>query len=681
MRVRNQPRPGRHTMDASFTGLVERVSPATLLGYLNFSDGRPDPKFQRALDEAFVVLARRQVPEPWSVLDRWLDEQAGVLREAGSAAFRDLSQAKAVRALSFMVVPRAYREHHHDLLAHQSDSALFNSLFLARGCEAVRAQGGPWDETDRITRGALQRLNDYVGHRPSAVLGTRPQTEFYPRERLRPVPLYMRGVGAAAGAYRDVVARTIQILEQTPDEIKDDAWFDLELLDELAFDPRAYDHGHPVNRRPNYLFGEWDPHLIDNKGHYRRFVVRQTVLDALLARIANPTPAHKDLQDPHGALLFEAAAVLAGTVLMASGVCGDGPTAHDSDARLASLVPEVARYRDTFYGRLLETVRGDHGDLLRIEAKRLKQPFGGIRQHLNQELAKQRAAQLQNHELAILLAELGFPDASREYAGRIPTTSARILSEIAIRQTSAELAAEAGRLTEAVAYLPEVEDFVTRGIECGALADPWNILGYQGLYPLFQSREDSTHDHRNEELIDALTRQFDLYARLLAAAAASGDARTRESLTKGVRKLATWWDRFAAYEVADVPRLHGGERADAALHVARALADWNRRPRAGEAGGKEDIAFWRDRREGFTSAAAFAQVIEALLVQQDWRAALALLIAWLSESANTPLEDGTAPFHDLSSRWLDGALVAADCDALVPRFCCVHASAEEYVWL
>src|SRR5262249_61759309 len=144
------------------------------------------------------------------------------------------------------------------------------------------------------------------------------------------------------------------------------------------------------------------------------------------------------------------------------------------------------------------------------------------------------------------------------------------------------------------------------GIEWGAVDDPWKMLGDQGLYPLFQAREDSTHDHRNEELIDALIRQFDLYARLLAAAAASGDARTRESLTKGVRKLATWWDRFAAYEVADVPRLHGGERADAALHVARALADWNRRPRAGEDGGKEDIAFWLDRREGVQSPSAVA---------------------------------------------------------------------------
>ena len=115
-------------------------------------------------------------------------------------------------------------------------------------------------------------------------------------------------------------------------------------------------------------------------------------------------------------------------------------------------------YRDTFYGHLLETVRGDHGDLLRKEAKKLKQPFGGIRQHLNQELAKQRAAQLQNHELAILLAELGFPAASRNYAARIPTTSARLLSEIAIRQTRPNLPSIVGRLADAADLLPEVEE-------------------------------------------------------------------------------------------------------------------------------------------------------------------------------------------------------------------------------
>ncbi|HJZ90493.1 MAG TPA: hypothetical protein VKE40_06440, partial [Gemmataceae bacterium] len=230
-------------MDASLTGLAERVPPATMLGYLNFSDGRPDPKFQRALDEAFAVLLRHEVADLWAVLGRWLVGQADALGESGSAAFRDVTQAKLVASLAFGPALKAYREHHRDLLAHQTDAGLFNSFFVARVCEAVLAQGGPWDEGSRVIAGAIQRLNDYVGHRPIALLETRPQTEFYPHERLRPVPLYIRGVGPAAGPYRDVVARTIRILEQTPDDIKDDAWFDLDLLDELAFDPRAYDHG------------------------------------------------------------------------------------------------------------------------------------------------------------------------------------------------------------------------------------------------------------------------------------------------------------------------------------------------------------------------------------------------------------------------------------------------------
>lgn len=668
-------------MDISTPDLTDRVAPASLLGYLNYSDGRPDPKFQRALDQAFGLLVERHVPRPWAALGQWLETQATTLQQSGAAAFRDVTQACCVVRLAFGTFLARFRTHHRDLLFHQPDERLFNPFFLARGCEAILAQGGPWtpEDEERILEGALKRFNDYVGHRPIALLETRQQTEFYPHERLRAVPLYFKGIGAGTSRYQAVVARAIEILEETPETIRDQAWFDLNLLDELAFDPRAYDHGHPVNRRPNYLFGEWDPHLIDNKGHYRRFVVRQTVLDALLARIANPTPAHADLVDPESALLFEAAAVLAGTILMASGVCGDGPTAHDSESRLATLVPEVARYRDAFYTQLLSTVMGDHAEMLQAEAKRLKQPFGGIRQHLNQELARQRAAQLQNHELALIMAELGFATDSRAFAARIQTTSARILSEVAIAQTTAGLYLNQGEPAEAAKQLPIVEDLLHRGIECGALADPWNILGYQGLYPLFQSREDSTHDPRNEELIETLTAQFHLYARLLASAASAGKNKLLESATKSIRALAEWWDQFAAYEVNDVPRLHGGERTEAAIHVAVALADWNRRERKGD-NPREDIAFWREQREGFTSAAAFAQVIEALLRQRDWRASMALLIAWLSESETVALEEGTTSFHELAAHWLDGALSSNDRDLLVPRFFAMLASNAEQYW-
>ena len=86
----------------------------------------------------------------------------------------------------------------------------------------------------------------------------------------------------------------IEILRNADPDVLADADFEFGQLDELAFDPRAYDHNHPVNRRPNYLFGEWDPHVIDGRGRYRRFVVRQSVMDALLraptAGGATPVP-------------------------------------------------------------------------------------------------------------------------------------------------------------------------------------------------------------------------------------------------------------------------------------------------------------------------------------------------------------------------------------------------------
>ena len=103
---------------------------------------------------------------------------------------------------------------------------------------------------------------------------------------------------------------------QTDPDILRLAHFDPEALQELALDPRAYDFNHPVNKRPNYHFGQWDPQHLDTKGRYRRFVVQQVTLDALMRRLiqAEDIPAEERL--------LEAAAVLAGTILMASGVCG-----------------------------------------------------------------------------------------------------------------------------------------------------------------------------------------------------------------------------------------------------------------------------------------------------------------------------------------------------------------------
>ncbi|HZT81848.1 MAG TPA: hypothetical protein VFA26_16600, partial [Gemmataceae bacterium] len=224
---------------------LERAAPAAgLLGYLNYSDGRPDPRWQKQLNDAYALLAQHGSAQPWADLHAWLARRLADLQAAGSAAFRDVTQARAVLGL-FPEVLAAYRRHHADLLFHQTDRDLFQPFFLARVFEALLSEGGPWEEKDRLVPGTLRRLNDFVGYRPVAILETRPRGEPYEHERVRPVPLYLRGAGVAAGRYHDLVRIALDLLANTDPMIRHEAGFEPALLDEFAFDPRAYDHGHP----------------------------------------------------------------------------------------------------------------------------------------------------------------------------------------------------------------------------------------------------------------------------------------------------------------------------------------------------------------------------------------------------------------------------------------------------
>ena len=198
-------------------------------------------------------------------------------------------------------------------------------------------------------------------------------------------------------AYFEVVTLAIEVLKETDPIILRSASFDLNHLEELALDPRAYDFDHPVNRRPNYHFGEWDDRAIKD-GYYRRYVVRQVTLDALLSRLDEVEDV--DYQE----LLVEAASVLAGTILMGSGISGWGPGAYTSDVTLGSLMKPIAAYRDAFYNDRMAHLTGKHGERLTGEQQHRRQPFGAARQHLNAALAERRAGQLQHVQLARLYA-------------------------------------------------------------------------------------------------------------------------------------------------------------------------------------------------------------------------------------------------------------------------------------
>jgi hypothetical protein len=615
-----------------------------ILGYLNFSSGTPDPRFLKNLDELFgrIAAARsKREPPVWQTLAQRLRAALETVRGA-SDAFREVDQAEAVLGLVFDDLLPAYRQFHRDLLFHQTEETLFQPFFIGRACEAVLQQGGPWRQPDRIVPAALRQLNDYIGHRPVAVLRTAQKIQPYDHEWARPVPLWIRGAGAACGPYRELVETALALLDATDPGLLFEATFAMEQLDELAFDPRAYDFDHPVNKRPNYLFGQWDMNRLDNAGRSRRFVLQQVTLDAMLDRLSR----HGRL--PRKQVLLEEAAVLAGTMLMGSGVSGNRPDTHDSTVTLATLVAKIAVYRDAFYESLLKKLTGAHAERLRAEALSLRQPFGAARQHFNHFLARRRAQQLQHVHVAQLFAAIGYTEGAARQIAVVPTASARMSSEMRCHLAAAHLAVERGQLAAAAAELPRVETLLRAAIECGAMVDPWNILGFGGQYGLFPAIENSVHDHRVDELLDMTGAIFALYVRIYKAAAATGETALQQTLTENLAALARWWDQFASVEVDTVDGISGQATLESAQHVAAALRAWHQ---GGAAAG--DLGFWRQHVEQFRSPKAYAMVIDTLLDHRDPVAAMALLVQWLGQAKEIPLVEEDYSFHDLALVWME----------------------------
>lgn len=608
-----------------------------LLGYLNFSEGKPDVRFQQNLNELFPIYS----PENrWPL---WRDHllQALAELESQSEAFSNASQARSVISLTFDELLPRYRSFHSDLLFHVSEAMFHQPFFLVRMFEAVLAQGGPWEETDRVIHGARNTLNDFVGYRPVAVLENERQMEPYPHERYRPIPIYLKEAGVAHGPYEELIAGTIRFLQETPREILADSYFDLDRMEELAIDIRAHDHMHPVNKRTNYMFGEWDPHQINTGGFYTRFIIRQIILDALLCWM------EKEKEVPREELLYDASAVLCGTALMASSISGAGPDTHSSDVSLTSLLPKVARQRDAFYDRLMEQATGSRLKRLMKYMKQSQQPFGHVRQFLNMHLARYGASQVQHRQIANLYARMGFITQARRQAEVIPSTAARFETEMECLVSAAHLKLDRGDAEGAAQDAQDLETLLHRGIECGAFVDPWNILGFQAQFPLFTSREDSVPDHRAEMLLSLMELVFGVFSRIMGEAAAQGLSEVQDSIKKKFHVLAHFWDRYATTTIEDLPKVSGKESYLSASRVSSGLSDWRA---AGEEAG--NISFWKMKVSEFESAKAYSLLVTALLGKQDYIAARALCIHWLSEAETIGLESGPHSIHDQLRNWI-----------------------------
>ncbi len=554
-------------------------------------------------------------------------------------AFRDCQQAtRAIRLLWSELLP-AYLDFHRDLLFHQAPELIFNGFFMARAADALLV-GGLDGEDETVVQAAIDRLDDFVGYRPVAMLENR-QCQPYRHEFVRPVPLYVRGAGVSAGPYRELIAMAIDALRETDEAILRAASFDPDRVAELAMDPRAYDFDHPVNRRPNYHFGGWDERSITEDGYYDRFIVRQVTMDALLSRLRD----EPDL-DPQEQLI-EAASVLAGTILMASGISGWGPGWHTSEITLGSLMKPIASYRDAYYEDRLARIGGQHGERLTNEQQLRRQPFGAARQHLNAALAERRAAQLQHVQLARLYARMGYPDAAKRQTDTVAAASARMMCRIDCLMTLGLRSIRAGNLKGAIDVPSIAFDLLKRAIECGALIDPWDILGFGGNFNLYPGPESGVHDSRVDDILYLIEQLFGYTARVWSEAAAQNDQAAYDEMEACYREMAEWWRGFAAHTVESIEAADPLESYESAKLVARALKLWHR-------GGAEagDVAFWAPHADLFDSPRAYSLVISALLEREDFVPAMALLVHWLSNADRVGLRLGGNSLPRLSERWL-----------------------------
>ena len=185
----------RNALGADALQLVEEI-----LGYLNFSSGAPDPTFLKNLNDLFAGIdANDSSGEPtWRRLGTVLREALPGISDT-SEAFRSVEQAEAVLGLGFFsrlagLSPASSRS------VVPPDGRTAVSAVFHRPDVRGRVAAGTAVERNRPHRSRRRgQLNDYIGHRPVAVLRTEQKIQPYDHEWVRPIPLWIRGAGVARG--------------------------------------------------------------------------------------------------------------------------------------------------------------------------------------------------------------------------------------------------------------------------------------------------------------------------------------------------------------------------------------------------------------------------------------------------------------------------------------------------
>lgn len=640
--------------------LHEEVGSQALLGWMQLSGGKPSDKFRASMAKAWSILKAGGESPVWRALLGWLDNEwnsAALKGEGGTGIFAGPPIAGAAIVASGIFI-EATLTNKRELLGGPDPDLVAGPLWIPSLLEYFASNLSPEEipgatalsgkintpELDwlvPIVRRAMGHFHDFVGYRPVPILESGRKVRVHNGERHRPGILWWPGVGVAPIPEAPMVARTIHWLNHAPSDILEDAGFSMSALTELAVDLREYDHSQPAAQRPNHLFGEWDPERVDNKGRFTRMVVRSMLLRLLWDQVENPGPG-----DPTDRLerLEEAAILLAGVILMSAGVLGQGPESVDPTKSLAFIIPKIAAYRDAFYGQVMTALPKAHRMRLEAEARLLKQPLGRVRQSLNRAISAQRATQLQNRLLARLFGRLGLTELAMERIGSIRVPSVRLMVEFERLIQGWEEAPDP--VNDPFRWLRKAFHVVKKGVSCGAFADPWNLIGFQGLYPLGPAREDGIPDERLEDLRWMVSTLINECSRAHASASAQGEKKSRMRLRTLLGEVTEWWSKFPSMGVDDNDHPDAGSEFRSALRVARALGVWRSR---GEV--PADLPFWKKVLSTLETGEAVAEIFHVLLAHGDLQGALGILIYWIDAFDMHSTAEGRTDLTTLVGLW------------------------------
>ena len=131
-------------------------------------------------------------------------------------------------------------------------------------------------------------------------------------------------------------------------------------------------------------------------------------------------------------------------------------------------------------------MEGEHGERLREEAaRRCSSRSGALVSTSTNTWLSAGQPSLQHVRLAKVFARMGYPGAARRQSDAVPVASARMQCRIDCAVTAGHQAIAKHDRQAAVKHLERIIDQLKRGIECGAIVDPWNILGFQANFSLF----------------------------------------------------------------------------------------------------------------------------------------------------------------------------------------------------